>query len=227
MPWEAALTGLLDVEGSLDEPASGSTVSLLCSTRDVVALAELDSWSASASGLVVTSGMTTTPELAQLLDGERVWASTYTQRTNTLVVFEGLASQSRRDQPAMLTVTGVSVIAREHRRSEPRAHVPCEIDLRIDEARPVAARTVDLSRSGCRVELGEPHSLAVGDTAVAELTLGAAAVVRTSCEVLRLDERGRQAVLGFRDLTDADAAAISRSVFASLTPSASATPRPA
>ena len=213
------MTGLIGAEDDLDEPVAGSTVSLLCSTRDVVALAELESWSASASGLVVTSHLTmATPEIAELLDGQRVWASTYTQRTNTLVVFEGLASRARPDRPSLLTVTGISVIAREHRRFEPRAHVPCDIDLRVDEAHPVTARTVDLSRSGCRVELGEPDSLSVGDIAVAELTLGDAAVVRTSCEVLRLDERGSQAVLGFRGLTDSDAAAISRSVFASLTP---------
>ncbi len=212
------MTELLDADDDLDVPAAGSTVSLLCSTRDLVALAELESWSASASGLVVTSHLTTTQELAQLLDGERVWASTYTQQSNTLVVFEGLASQARQDRPELLTVTGISVIARERRRFEPRACVPCDIALRVDETRPVTARAVDLSRSGCRVELSEPDSLAVGDRAVAELTLVDAAVVCTSCEVLRLDDRGTQAVLAFRDLSDSDAAAISRSVFRSLMP---------
>ena len=211
------MTEVLRTEDDLDVPAPGSTVSLLCSTRDIAAFAELEHWSGSASGLVVTSHMTTTPAIAQALDGQRVWASTYTQRTNTLVVFEGLASQARSDRPAMLTLTGISVIAREHRRVEPRALVPCPIELRLDEVRRLTTRTIDLSRSGCRVELGEPDSLAVGETAAVELVLDDA-VVRTRCEVLRLDEPAREAVLGFRDLTDTDAAAISRSVLTRLTP---------
>lgn len=199
-----------------DVPAAGSTVSLLSTTRNIVVLAELDSWSASPSGLVVTIHMTTTPESAQMLNGQRTWASAYTQHTNTLVVFEGVASQMRRDRPSALTLDGVSVIAREHRRFEPRAQVPCRIELDADEGHRVTVRTIDLSRSGCRVELPEPDTLAVGQVAVAELTLTDATVVRTNCEVLRLDERRREAVLRFHDLTDVGAAAISGSVLAQL-----------
>jgi hypothetical protein len=209
----------LPVVEDVDVPAAGSTVSLLCATRDVVALAELESWSASPSGLVVTSHVMTTPEVAQLLDGQRTWASAYTQQTNTLVVFEGVARQERPDQPDSLTLDGVSVVAREHRRAEPRAHVPCDLELRVGEAPRGPARVIDLSRSGCRVELSEPGALAVGETAVAELTLTDTSVVRTSCEVLRLDDRRREAVLRFGDMTDADAAALRRSVLAQLSAS--------
>lgn len=213
------MTEAVHAEDDLDVPVAGSTVSLLSTTRDVVAIAELESWSASASGLVVTSHMTTTPAIAQSLDGQRVWASTYTARTNTLVVFEGLASRARSDRPSLLTLTGIRIIAREHRRFEPRALVPCQIRLRVDDADRLTTRTIDLSRSGCRVELAAPDCLAVGDMAAVELTLVDAAVVHTSCEVLRLDEHSREAVLGFRGLTDADAAAISRSVLTRLTAS--------
>jgi hypothetical protein len=211
------VTGALQADDDLDVPAPGSTVSLLSARRDTVALAELESWSGSPSGLVITSHMTTSPEIAQTLNGQRAWACTYTQRTNTLVVFEGLVSQARPDRPELLTLTGISVIAREHRRADPRALVPCHVALRVDEAEPISARTVDLSRSGCRVQLPESDSLAVGELALAELTLTDATVLRTSCEVLRVDERRCEAVLRFVDLTDPDAAAITRSVFAELT----------
>jgi hypothetical protein len=211
------LTGALQADDDLDVPAPGSTVSLLSARRNTVALAELESWSGSSSGLVITSHMTTSPGIAQALNGQRAWACTYTQRTNTLVVFEGLVSQARPDRPELLTLTGISVVAREHRRADPRALVPCHVVLRVDEAEPVSARTVDVSRSGCRVQLPESDSLAVGELALAELTLTDATVVRTSCEVLRVDEGRSEAVLRFVDLTDPDAAAISRSVFAELT----------
>jgi exoribonuclease II len=202
-----------------DVPEAGSTVSLLSVHRDVVALAELESWSASPSGLVVTSHVTTSPKMARLLDGQRTWASAYTQQTNTLVVFEGVARQSRPDQPGSLTLDGVSLIAREHRRAEPRAQVPCGLELRVDQASRGSARVIDLSRSGCRVELSEPGALAVGETAVAELALTDATVVRVSCQVLRLDDRRREAVLRFGDMTDTDAAALRRSVLAQLSAS--------
>lgn len=210
------MTEALPAEDDADVPAAGSTVSLLSTTGNVVVLAELDSWSASPSGLVVTIHMTTTPENAQMLNGQRTWASAYTRLTNTLVIFEGVASQTRPDRPSALTLEGVSLIAREHRRVEPRAQVPCRIELELDESRRVTARAIDLSRSGCRVEFPEPDTLAVGDLAVVELTLTDATVVRTSCEVLRLDERRREAVLQFRNLSEREAGAIRGSVLAQL-----------
>lgn len=199
-----------------DVPPVGSTVSLLSTAQDILVLGELDSWSASPSGLVVTVHVTTTPEAARLLNAQRTWASAYTQHTNTLVVFEAVARQSRPDRPSTLTLDGIRVIAREHRRLDPRAEVPCRIELDPGEGHRLTARTIDLSRSGCRVELSEPDTLAVGEMAVAQVTLTDATVVRTSCEVLRLDERRREAVLRFHDLTDAGAAAISGSVLARL-----------
>ena len=199
-----------------DVPLAGSTVSLLSLSRDVVALAELESWEASPSGLVVTSQVTTTPEVASMLDGQRTWASTYTPRTNTLVVFEGVASQARRDRPGHLVISGVSVIAREHRRAEPRAHVPCNVLLHVEEADDVTGRTLDLSRSGCRIEVGRSDDLLVGDVATAELTLDDDTVVRTPCRVVRLDEGSRQAVLQFQGMEDKDMVALSRSVFSRL-----------
>ena len=203
-------------EDDQDVPMAGSTVSLLSLRRDVSALGELQSWSTSPSGLVVTSHITTTPEMAEVLDGERTWASTYTQQTNTLVVFEGVARQARSDRPGHLVLDGVSVLAREHRRIEPRAQVPCVVRLRVDEPGSATVRTIDLSRSGCRVDVDPSVELVVGDVASAELTLVDETVVRTDCRVLRLDEGSSQAVLQFQGLTDADMAAIERSVLTRL-----------
>lgn len=209
---EAPLTTSQHTSAEQDVPQAGSTVSLLSVRRDVVALAELESWEASPSGLVVTSHISTTPETAAMLDGERTWASTYTALTSTLVVFEGLASRTRPDRPGHLSVSGVSVIAREHRRSEPRASVPCGVRLRVDSAVEVTGRALDLSRSGCRVELERSDDIVVGDLATAELVLDET-VVRTDCRVLRLDEDRRQAVLQFEGTDDSGMAALSRSVF--------------
>jgi hypothetical protein len=202
-----------------DVPAAGSTISLLAVHRDVVAMAELESWSASPTGLVVTSHVTTTPEIAQLLDGQRTWASASTQHTGTLVVFEGIARQTRPDQPGSLRLDGVSVIAREHRRAEPRADVPCEVALQVGQAPARSVRVIDLSRGGCRVEFPEPDMLSVGDTAMAELTLPDGTAVRTGSQVLRLDHERRQVVLRFADLNESDAAALSRAVLGQLSSS--------
>ena len=207
------MTARQHTEDEQDIPLAGNTVSLLSLSRDVVALAEIESWDASPSGLVVTSHVTTTPEVAAMLDGERTWASTYTARTNTLVVFEGVASQARADRPELLVINGVSVIAREHRRTEPRAEVPCEVRLRVDEHDNVTGRTLDLSRSGCRMEVDQPDDLVVGDLATVELVLGDRTVVRTDCRVLRLDHSSGQAVLQFEGMAEPDMAALSRSVF--------------
>lgn len=213
------MTEATDTADDLDVPAAGSPVWLLASSRDVAAVAEVESWSASPSGLVVTSHLVMHPEIARMLDGQRAWVSAYTRLTSTLVVFEGMARQTRPDQPGRLTLDGVSMIAREHRRAGPRAHVACEVDLRVDEGRGGAARTIDLSRNGCRVRLREPDVLAVGETAVAELTLPDTTVVRTSCRVLRLDESQREAVLTFGELSDTDATAVTRAVFTQLSAS--------
>lgn len=202
-----------------DVPAAGSTVSLLATSLDIVAEGELASWSASPTGLVVTSEVLASPEIAQLLDGQRTWASAHTQLTSTLVVFEGIARQTRPDQPGSLRLDGVSMIAREHRRAEPRAQVPGDLELRVDQAPPATVRMIDLSRSGCRVQLPAPDTLAVGQTAQAELSLSGDTVVRTSCQVLRLDEGSREAVLTFGDLSETDAAALRRSVLARLSAS--------
>lgn len=207
------------VAEDLDVPAPGSTVSLLSTSRDIVASADLESWSASPSGLAVTAQVTTTPQVAQSLGGERTWISAHTEQTNTLVVFEGIARQTRPGQPGILRLDGVSLIAREHRRAVPRAQVPCDVELHVDQGSPGTARVIDLSRGGCRVRLPEPDLLVVGQTAVAELTLPEDRVVRTSCQVLRLDDRRQEAVLTFGELSDADAAALSRSVLAELSAS--------
>jgi len=210
------LTTSQHLSAEQDVPLAGSTVSLLSIGRDVVVLAELESWDASPSGLVVTSLITTTPEIAAMLDGERTWASTYTPLTNTLVVFEGVASRARQDRPDQLVISGVSVIAREHRRAEPRAHVPCGVRLHVDQSLEVTGRTLDLSRSGCRIEVDHADDLVVGDLATAELVLDDATVVRTDCRVLRLDEASGQAVLQFEGMDDTGMAALSRSVFSRL-----------
>jgi hypothetical protein len=210
-----------------DVPLAGSTVSLVSLGRDVVVLAELESWDASPTGLVVTSHVTTTPEIAAMLDGERTWASTYTPLTNTLVVFEGVASQAREDRPGRLVISGVSVIAREHRRAEPRAQVPGDVHLRVEEADDVTGRTLDLSRSGCRIEVARSDDLLVGDVATAELVLDDSTVVRTDCRVLRLDEGSRQAVLQFEGTDTAAMAVLSRSVFSRLSAEGPVQPAPA
>ena len=206
-----------------DIPVPGSTVSLLSSSGDVMTLAELVSWSTGPAGLTATGVLATTRETAEMLDGHRVWASLFTEITNTLLVVQGVVRRSRADRPSELVLTGMTGIAREPRRVEPRAALSRPVRLALEAAAaPVKGHTVDLSPSGCRLVLDTGERLKVGEVVTVEVDLDEGSVLRAAGKVSRVDEQRQQPVLRFLGLTRSEEVAISRCVYSALS---SGTPR--
>ena len=202
-----------------DVPVPGSTVSLLSSSGDVMTLAELVSWSTGPAGLTATAVLATTRETAEMLDGHRVWASLFTEVTNTLLVVQGVVRRSRADRPAELVLTGMTGIAREPRRVEPRANLARPVRLSLDTSDAfVKGVTVDLSPSGCRLELDDAQ-LHVGEVVTVEVDLDDRTVLRAAGKVSRVDEQRQQPVLKFLGLTRSEEVAISRCVYMALSAS--------
>lgn len=202
------------LDGPGDAPSAGCTVRLVSHTGDVVTLAELASWDSGPHGLTATGRLITDPRTAEVLDGHRVWASLYTERTDALLVLQGVVRRTRASHPEQLELTGVLGIAREPRRSAPRALLSRPVRLNVDgSSEPVEVVTVDLSSSGCRVQLPQGCVLRVGSSAVVEIDLGMSTPVRAEAEVVRLDEDRLQAVLRFRSLSPRDESALNRSVY--------------
>ncbi len=210
-------------ERAEDVPVAGSTVSLLSSSGDVMTLAELISWSTGPAGLTATAVLATTRDTAEMLDGHRVWASLFTEITNTLLVVQGVVRRSRADRPAELVLTGMTGIAREPRRVEPRASLSRPVRLAVEPAaEPVLGHTVDLSPSGCRLELGPDDRLKVGEVVTVEVDLDEGTVLRAAGKVSRFDEQRGQPVLRFLGLTRSEEVAISRCVYSALSTGGSA-----
>ena len=222
MSLQEPVAGAVAQERGDDIPVPGSTVSLLSSSGDVMTLAELVSWSTGPAGLTATAVLATTRETAEMLDGHRVWASLFTEITNTLLVVQGVVRRSRADRPAELVLTGMTGIAREPRRVEPRANLSRPVRLSLEPtSSPVRGHTVDLSPSGCRLELeGEP--LRVGEVVTVEVDLDEGTVLRAAGKVSRVDEQRRQPVLKFLGLTRSEEVAISRCVYSALSTAGSA-----
>lgn len=204
-------------DAATDAPAPGSTVSLLAASGDVMTLAELVTWSTGPAGLTATAVLATTRETAELLDGHRVWASLFTEHTNTLLVVQGVVRRSRADRPAELVLTGMTGVAREPRRVEPRAAVTHRVRLASEPMTPpMQGHTVDLSPSGCRLELESGQLPHVGEVVTVEVDLDERTVLRAAGRVSRVDEERQQPVLKFLGLTRADEVLINRHVYSSL-----------
>jgi hypothetical protein len=199
-----------------DVPVPGSTVSLLSASGEVKALTELLSWSTSPSGITATAVLATAPETAELLDGTPVWASLFTGLTDTLLVVQGVVHRAQTDRRGELVLTGITGIAREPRRVEPRAPVSRPVRLGAERSRTVAGHTVDLSPSGCRLALPTVADLQVDEVVTVEVDLDERTVVRAAGKVSRIDRRQRQPVLRFLGLTPTDEGAIGRCVYAAL-----------
>src|SRR3712207_584058 len=175
-----------------DAPAVGAALTLFPSRNAQAAcVAEVQAWSSSPSGLVVTTRVATTPDAASLLHGLRVWASGRTAVEDSLVVFEALArlvAEGRRE----LELTGVPPLAREHRRAQVRAAVQRPAEVSADDTAPARTTTVDLSREGCRIKLA--GNLAQGQSVTVSIDLDDATRVGAVGSVLRVDADRVEAV---------------------------------
>ncbi|WP_337062269.1 PilZ domain-containing protein [Kineococcus sp. G2] len=171
------------------------------------------SWTAGAAGLVVTSHVAAPPDTVQALDGRRVWVSTEAGEPGAVVphaVFQAVAQAHRADE---LALTGVMLLASETRRGAVR--VPASLPVHLTTTDGVAdARTVDLSRSGLRLEAEDlPAEHTEVDVAL-ELEHGLE--VHARGEVVRVDDASHEAVVRFVELDEGAAEVLERSVLSEL-----------
>lgn len=151
---------------------------------------------------------------AARLDGERAWVTVNTD--GRLIVFQCVA---RRIGETTLELSGITAPVEEHRRGQVRAATRIPVHLRLvprdgGAYAVIDGHTVDLSRGGCRVELGGPgmdDRVEVGATAQVTIDLGEPGVA-TLGDVVRVDPRQGQAVLQFRQLEPTDAERVERHV---------------
>ena len=203
--------GLLMTEG----PAIDTMVTLMPTSSATVHTATVRSWTASAAGLVVTSYVSATPASVAALDGQRVWVSTeaHLQDDGSVVphaVFQAVAQAHREDE---LALTGVMLLAAETRRGAVRAtrSVPAHLSTPTGDS---DARTVDISRTGVRLEgrsLPRAH-----EEVDLSLDLEEGVEVHARGEVLRVDESTGEAVVRFVELDRGAADALERSVLVEL-----------
>jgi hypothetical protein len=203
--------GLLMTEG----PAIDTMVTLMPTSSATVHTATVRSWTASAAGLVVTSYVSATPESVAALDGQRVWVSTEAQAQDDgsvvpHAVFQAVAQAHRDDE---LALTGVMLLAAETRRGAVRATTSVAAHLSTP-AGDTDARTVDISRTGVRLE---GRSLPGAHEEVdLSLDLQDGVEVHARGEVLRVDESTGEAVVRFVELDRGAADALERSVLLEL-----------
>ncbi|WP_432488107.1 PilZ domain-containing protein [Kineococcus sp. SYSU DK018] len=211
---DSAQGGLLMTEG----PAVDTTVTLMTTTGTTdtghrVHTGTVRSWTAGVAGLVVTSHVAADPGTVEALDGQRVWVSTEAGEPGAVVphaVFQAVAQAHRADE---LALTGVMLLAAETRRGAVR--VPASLPVHLTTTEGVAdARTVDLSRSGLRLETDDlPAERTEVDIA---LELGTGLEVHARGEVVRVDDEAHEAVVRFVQMDRSTAEVLERSVLSQL-----------
>ncbi|WP_432572011.1 PilZ domain-containing protein [Kineococcus sp. SYSU DK005] len=211
---DSAQGGLLMTEG----PALDTTVTLMPTTGTTeraprVHTGTVRSWTAGAAGLVVTSHVSADPGTVEALDGQRVWVSTEAGEPGAVVphaVFQAVAQAHRSDE---LALTGVMLLASETRRAAVR--VPTSLAVHLTTPEGVAdARTVDISRSGLRLEAQDlPAEHTEVDVA---LELDEGLEVHARGEVVRVDDEHHEAVVRFLELDEGAAEVLERSVLSEL-----------
>ncbi|GAB7192727.1 hypothetical protein NUM3379_34360 [Kineococcus sp. NUM-3379] len=191
-----------------DGPAPGTEVTLMPTGTAVVHVGTVRSWTASASGLVVTSQVGMDPGTVEMLDGRRVWASARMEQSGSLAVFQAVAQAHRDDE---LALTGVVLLANEARRGAVRAHTrrPAQV---VGAGFEEEVTTIDISRTGVR--LGGENLPAAHETVEVSVTLDEGVEVHARGEVLRAG--AGEAVVQFTDMNPADSAAVERTVLEEL-----------
>src|ERR1700712_2122521 len=161
-------------------PAAGSPVSLLPTQGAAPALAaQLESWLASPGGLAVTAEVRLDRSGTELLAGSTVWATFRTGDGGQLVL-SALARPSS-GEPELLELTGVAMLAREHRRDAVRAGLRQDVRLVTGQVEHPAT-TLDLSSGGCRVQVADPSAFGVGEVVDVQLELDGEGPLHTAGE---------------------------------------------
>lgn len=129
----------------------------------------VSSYEAGTAGLAVHLTAEVSPRAAEQLDGQRTWITANVD--GRLVAFPAV---TRRSGAASLEASGITVPVEERRRRHLRAadRLPVRLRFLDDPGATVTARTIDLSRGGCRVEVTQSAAGQVGRVgAAAQVTL--------------------------------------------------------
>ncbi|WP_369069587.1 PilZ domain-containing protein [Kineococcus terrestris] len=198
----------------MDGPAVDTTVTLMPAGPGEAAVhtGTVRSWTAGAAGLVVTSHVSADPDAVRALDGQRVWVATDAGDDGGVVphaVFQAVAQAHRADE---LALTGVMLLASETRRGAVRA--PASVPVHVEGGGTATdTRTVDLSRSGLRLEGADLPVDAEVDVSV---HLDEGLDVHARGHVLRVDDETGEAVVRFVELDRDAAEALERTVLTEL-----------
>lgn len=196
-----------------DHPAAGAGVTLLPTATATTHTGTIRSWTASPSGLVVTSQVSTSPRAVRELHGKRVWVSARTEVSDSLAVFQAVAQAHRDDEIAL---TGVMLVAQEVRRGAVRVRTQRPVHLTSGTAS-ADATTVDISRSGCRLTTGGLEALEPHASVALSFTLPDGVHLDARGEVLRNDPDTGEAVVRFVGLETSDEETVERAVLTELT----------
>jgi len=196
-----------------DHPQVGTDVVLLPKDGGTAIVGVVRSWSQGPASLVFTGYVDVPRPGADKLTGKRVWARATTPSGAT-VVFETVARATT--VSGELGLTGLTMLAHESRRTNPRASARRNIVIAAGAGAPLEAATEDLSRSGCRVAQLPEQPVAIGEILEIDLRLDDGnPAVHTSAMAVRAAGPG-QLALRFLDLQPCDGERIERLVFSGL-----------
>lgn len=197
--------------GHTDEPEVGAPVTLRPVSAGASVHGEITLWTASAGGVVVTSRVRTGLGAVSALRGERLWLTTRTHRTASLVVFHAVG-QPVISRPDELELTGVTLLGSETRRTALRAHVARPVLLVQDGMPSRGTSTVDLSATGCRVRLPQGQELRAGEQVRTAVDVEGGETVWARSEVVRVDRDASEVALRFVEVEDAGRELLDRDV---------------
>jgi len=189
-------------------PPTGTPVVLLSQRTGLAHDATVQQWRGSPGGLDVTVRLTVDPEVAERLADHRLWV-TLAGHGRRLTVLSGVA---RLAGPGELSMTGISPVVRERRRSAPRAQTGARVRLRSTGRGERLLDAVDLSRDAVRVGLVDAGQVALGEHVAVRLDLGDGDVVSADGVVVRVEAADGYAVVRFDRLPREQAGRIDRYV---------------
>lgn len=189
-------------------PAVGAAVILLSQRTGLPHDATVLGWQVSRDGLDVTARVEVEVAVAAELADQRLWV-TVADHGRRLTVFSGVA---RVAAPGQLSMTGISPVVRERRRSAPRTPVNARVRLRSTGRAERLLDAVDLGRDAVRLAIDTPEQVTVGEQVEVRVDLGDGDLVTADGEVVRVDEAAGYAVVRFVRLAREQAGRIDRYV---------------
>ena len=189
-------------------PPSGTRVVLLSQRTGLTYDATVEQWRGSPGGLDVTVRLTVAPEVAEHLADQRLWVS-LAGHGRRLTVLSGVA---RLSGPGVLSMTGISPVVRERRRSAPRTQTGARVRLRSTGRGERLLDAVDLSRDAVRVRLADGVQVTLGEQVAMRLDLGDGDLVSADGVVVRVEGADGYAVVRFDRLPREQAGRIDRYV---------------